>query len=161
MATAIERRFLVREMGFLSGLQGEAITQGYVSKEAGCISTRVRLRGTHATLALESTHNGTSHSEFEYQIPLDDAVEILDKHCAGCTISLTRYRVEFAQQVFTVDVFHGRHAGLVIARIVLQRPDQSLIPPPWLGPEVTDETRYGDFALALLQAKRAPAGWPQ
>ena len=161
MATEIERRFLVREVGFLSGLQGEPVIQGYVSKEPGSMSTRVRMRGTHATIALESTPAGAGRGEYEYDIPLDDALEILDKHCAGCTIAMTRYRVESAQHVFEVDVFHGRHAGLVIARIMLHSPDEPFEPPLWLGPEITHETRYGDFALALLQGTSTTASWPQ
>ena len=161
MATEIERRFLVREVGFLQSLRGESIIQGYVSREPDSMTTRVRIRGSRATITLKSAPTGLDRDEYEYEIPLEDAQEILDTYCAGCRIEKTRYRVEYAQHVFDVDVFHGRHAGLVIAEIELSSPDEPFDYPPWLGAEVTGEARFSNFVLALQQDSATLPHWPQ
>lgn len=148
MAKEIERKFLVTDTRFLDGLEGEQILQGYVAKEPGAMTTRVRVRADKAFITLKGPHEGLSRDEFEYPIPIADALEILNAHCGDRLIQKCRYLVDHEGQQFEVDVFEGRHAGLVIAELELRHEAQIVKLPPWVGEEVTQDRRYGNFFLA-------------
>lgn len=151
MATEIERKFLVRETRFLDGRTGERIVQGYVAKESGAMSTRVRLRAERAYLTLKGPREGISRDEFEYPIPVADALRMLALYCGNRIIQKMRYVVDFAGQAFEVDVFEGRHTGLVIAEIELQSEDSAISLPAWIGEEVTHDRRFGNYILAQFE----------
>ncbi len=158
MAREIERRFLVHDVQILDGRKGERIVQGYIAKEAGSMSTRVRIRGDRAYLTLKSPKQGYSRDEFEYAIPLPDAQAMIARHCAGRIVRKTRYLVDHAHHVFEVDVFEGRHAGLVVAEVELPHELTALSLPAWVGDEVTHDSRYSNFTLAMQEsARRSPA----
>ena len=157
MGYEIERRFLVHDTAFLAGRTGERIVQGYVAKETGAMMVRVRIRGDAGYLTLKGPCSGLRRDEFEYRVPLADASRILADHCAGRHVRKTRFAVKYGGHVFEVDVFEGRHAGLVIAEVELKRETESVALPPWLGAEVTHDRRYGNFALAQLEGARPPA----
>lgn len=163
MAREIERRFLVRDVRILDGRRGEHIIQGYLAKEVGAMSTRVRIRGERAYLTLKSPKQGFSRDEFEYPIPVGDARQMIAQHCAGRVVRKTRYLVDHAHHVFEVDVFQGHHAGLVVAEVELPHEETALSLPHWIGDEITHDARYGNFTLAeqaaLLRAA-SPAAIP-
>lgn len=148
MAKEIERKFLVSDTRFLDGHEGEPILQGYVAKEPGAMTTRVRVRADRAFITLKGRLKGIARDEFEYRIPVEDALEILNSHCGDRLIQKSRYLVDYEGQEFEVDVFEGRHAGLVIAELELRHEAQVVKLPPWVGEEVTHDRRYGNFALA-------------
>lgn len=148
MAKEIERKFLVADTRFLEDCEGERIVQGYVAKEPGAMTTRVRVRAGRAYVTLKGPRAGISRDEFEYRIPLEDALEILNAHCDDRLIQKIRYLVDFEDQIFEVDVFEGRHSGLVIAELELSHEAQRVILPSWIGEEVTHDRRYGNFYLA-------------
>ncbi|ACK52977.1 MAG TPA: CYTH domain-containing protein [Thauera aminoaromatica] len=148
MAQEIERRFLVRDVRILDGRRGEPIIQGYLAKEVGSMSTRVRIRGERAFLTLKSPKQGFSRDEFEYPIPVDDAHQMIVRHCAGRVVRKTRYLVDHAHHVFEVDVFQGHHAGLVVAEVELPHEETPLCLPHWIGDEITHDSQYGNFTLA-------------
>lgn len=156
MAREIERKFLVRDTAFLKGRTGERILQGYVAKEAGAMSTRVRLRGGQAWLTLKGPCAGIGRDEYEYPIPVEDARHILASYCAGRLIQKVRYLVDHASHCFEVDVFEGRHAGLVIAEVELDHEDEAVLLPPWAGIEITHDSRYGNFTLAQFEGPTQP-----
>lgn len=154
MAREIERRFLVRDVRILDGRKGERIVQGYLAKETGSMSTRVRIRGERAYLTLKSPKQGYTRDEFEYAIPVTDAQEMLANHCAHRVVRKTRFLVGHAHHLFEVDVFEGHHAGLVVAEVELPHEHTALSLPGWVGDEVTHDGRYGNFTLALESALR-------
>jgi len=157
MNREIERRFLVREAGFLTGRRGEPILLGYVAKQPGRMLALVRLCSGCAFLTLKNPRYGPSPQEFEYEIPVEDARCMLDGYCPSRLIRKTRYPVPFADRVFAVDVFEGRHAGLIIAEAELPRETTAVALPPWLGVEITSDSRYGNFALAHFEGPVIPA----
>ena len=156
MATEIERRFLVRDAAFLAGRSGERIVQGYVAKESGSMTTRVRIRAGRGYLTLKGARYGLSRQEFEYEIPAEDACRILDGFCGNRLIHKTRYLVPFAGYIFEVDVFEGRHAGLIIAEVELQRETETILLPPWVETEITHDSQYGNFALSHFEGPLLP-----
>ena len=147
MSVEIERKFLVADTGFLAGLEGERLTQGYIASTERA-TVRVRIGGSRAWLTLKGRSEGISRREFEYQVPLAHAQICIAELCTGPVIDKTRYRVAHNSHVWEVDVFHGDNAGLVLAEIELAREDECFECPPWLGREVSGDPRYYNANLA-------------
>lgn len=157
MAREIERKFLVRDPRILDGRQGERIIQGYLAKESGSMSTRVRIRGDRAYLTLKSPKARYSREEFEYVIPVADAEAMIANHCSGRIVRKTRYLIDHGPHVFEVDVFEGRHAGVIVAEVELAHEHTALDLPDWVGDEITDDNRYSNFVLATIESGLAVA----
>lgn len=148
MAIEIERKFLLRDDSWRkSATAGIPIKQGYLigAKQA---SVRVRLQGEKANLNIKSMTLGVTRQEYEYSIPLEDALELLTTLCTQPIIEKTRYRVTYAGSEWEIDVFEGENAGLVVAEIELTDENESFERPPWLGREVSQEPRYYNTCLA-------------
>jgi adenylate cyclase len=147
MAIEIERKFLVRDTGCVAGVPGTLLQQGYIITGPP-VSVRVRWAGSTAYLTVKKDRHGHVRSEFEYEIPVRDAREMLDTLCEGRLVEKTRYLLVAAGGRWDVDVFHGANAGLVVAEIELEEPDQAVERPDWLGDEVTGDRRYLNSYLA-------------
>ena len=85
--------------------------------------------------------------EFEYDIPLHDAEEMLATLCSGVVIEKIRYYVPFAHHLWEIDVFEGANAGLVVAEIELGSVDEPFEKPDWIGDEVSEDKRYYNIYL--------------
>jgi CYTH domain-containing protein len=146
MPSEIERKFLVLDGSWRDGSAGVGIAQGYLSRD-GQRTVRVRIAGDSGFLTIKGPTEGISRAEFEYEIPVEDARELLGL-CVPGVIDKTRYRIPYQGRVWEVDVFHGDNEGLVIAEVELE--DESISPdlPPWVGVEVSSELRYFNSQLA-------------
>ena len=140
MATEIERKFLLKDNTWRTG-EGTRYRQGYVcnTKEK---TVRVRTMDEHAYLTIKGALVGASRQEFEYEIPLQDANELLDTLCQTPLIEKTRHHVEHAGHTWEIDEFFGENQGLIVAEIELQSENEAFAKPDWLGEEVTDDPRY-------------------
>jgi adenylate cyclase len=149
MAVEIERKFLVRNDSWRDAVTRSAtFKQGYVvtgSREKG--SVRVRVTDDEAWLNLKSVTRGIQRLEFEYPLPLQDAMQILDSLCESPIIEKTRYYIDFEGHTWEVDVFEGENKGLVVAEVELDSVNESLSLPEWVGSEVTDDVRYYNACL--------------
>ena len=145
MATEIERKFLVQGTQWRNDT-GVRFSQGYLNRDKER-TVRVRLAGRKAFLTIKGVTRGPSRTEFEYEIPMEDAEQLL-KLCDGPIIEKTRYRIVHQGSTWEVDEFLGENAGLVIAEIELTSEDQPFSRPPWLGEEVTHDRRYYNSNLA-------------
>ena len=145
MATEIERKFLVQGTQWRNDT-GVRFSQGYLNRDKER-TVRVRLAGRKAFLTIKGVTRGPSRTEFEYEIPMEDAEQLL-KLCDGPIIEKTRYRIVHQGATWEVDEFLGENAGLVIAEIELTSEDQPFSRPPWLGEEVTHDRRYYNSNLA-------------
>lgn len=146
MPIEIERKFLVKDTGFLAGLAGTRIAQGYLADD-GHLSVRVRLHGEAGLLTVKAGRDLLARTEYEYAIPADDARAMLASLCRRPLIDKTRYVIGFDDDQWEVDVFHGDNAGLVVAEVELPSADAPFARPPWLGEEVTGDTRYLNVSL--------------
>lgn len=146
MATEIERKFLLRDTGFLQNLSGERICQGYLS-DAIDATVRVRLIGDQGFLTIKGRSQGISRREFEYPIPAPDAEQLLAM-CGASRIDKIRYRIPHAGHLWEVDVFSGANQGLVLAEIELASEDEAFARPDWLGEEVSHDPRYFNSQLS-------------
>ena len=145
MATEIERKFLVQGTQWRNGT-GTKIKQGYLNRDKAR-TVRVRVRADHAFLTVKGLTQGASRAEFEYEVPLADAEELL-KLSDGPIIEKTRYVVVHEGSKWEVDEFEGDNSGLVVAEIELQSQDEQFSRPQWVGREVTDDNRYYNSSLA-------------
>lgn len=141
MAREIERKFLVVTDAWREVAVGTLFRQGYLSV-APERTLRVRLEGECGKLTVKGKSQGIVRAEYEYAIPQSDAAELLDNLCLRPLIEKTRYRVEYAGQLWEVDEFHGENAGLIVAEIELESAEQEFELPDWVGQEVSAEPRY-------------------
>lgn len=147
MAQEIERKFLVAGDYKSAAVAASRIVQGYICSEQGR-TVRVRIRDDRGYLTIKgpSTDNGLSRYEWEREIPLADARDLM-KLCRGGVVDKTRYLVPFAGHTFEVDEFYGDNEGLVVAEVELSAPDESFERPAFLGQEVTGDRRYYNSQL--------------
>ncbi len=145
MPLEIERKFLVKGNDWKID-HGVWISQGYLNRDKER-TVRVRIAGENAFLTVKGLNTGTTRQEFEYEIPVADAEQLL-KICEGSLIEKTRYKVDHADMTWEIDEFHGVNEGLVIAEIELEDEEQTFTRPEWLGTEVTADSRYFNSNLA-------------
>lgn len=148
MAQEIERKFLVRGEYKHLASSSSRIRQGYLN-QAGGRTVRVRTRDDKAYLTIKgpSVDGGMSRFEWEMEIPMDDALELL-KLSVSPVVDKTRFLIEDNGHVWEVDEFYGDNEGLTMAEIELKAVDESFVRPEWLGEEVTGDHRYYNSNLA-------------
>ncbi|MGM0595128.1 MAG: CYTH domain-containing protein [Pseudomonadota bacterium] len=147
MATEIERKFLVTDARWRDAANGGTrFRQGYIVG-AERASVRVRIEGERANINIKSATLGVRRLEYEYPVPLNEAEEMLDALCEKPQIEKTRYLVPHGDHTWEVDVFEGENAGLVVAEVELAHEDEALELPPWVGEEVSHDTRYYNVCL--------------
>jgi adenylate cyclase len=154
MAVEIERKFLTSNADWKTGARGIHYRQGYLSLDPAR-TVRVRIAGDQAYLTIKGASAGAARAEFEYPIPLVDARLLLDVLCHQPQIEKYRYRIDYAGLTWEVDEFLGENAGLVLAEVELEDPDQPVELPPWVGAEVTGDRRYYNAWLS----QHPFAGW--
>lgn len=148
MASEIERKFLLADDSWKNQVvRSIKMRQNYLAQEP---IVRVRLAGNEGYITIKSVSRDCSRAEYEYEIPADDAVEMLDTLCAGYEVCKTRHIVPFGGKIWEIDIFEGVNAGLELAEIELVREDEVFEVPSWIGKEVTGEGQYYNGALARL-----------
>lgn len=143
MSKEIERKFLVHGNGWRSqpAQASERIRQGYLSTEKAC-TVRVRTSGERAFMTVKGAPVGTVRAEYEYEIPVIDAHEMLDTLCGRPLIEKTRHQLDVGGRQWVVDVFAGDNQGLVVAEVELEEEGQVIDLPDWIAEEVTHDSRY-------------------
>lgn len=147
MALEIERKFLV--VGSFKELATSSthIIQGYLPTQPG-LTLRVRIRDDKGYLTIkgQSDQGGLTRYEWEKEIPVGEAEELL-KLATGGIIDKTRYLVPYEEVTYEVDVFHGKLEGFVLAELELTHEDQVYPRAPFLGDEVTGDPQYYNSVL--------------
>lgn len=152
----IERKFLVKRNDAFRKMvvSSSLIAQGYMDVKGATV--RIRLRSPlppsesnegKAYLTIKGpSANGISRYEFEREIPIDDAKEML-KLCRGGLVEKTRHLVPVGDHTFEVDEFHGANDGLLFCEVELGSEDEAFEHPEWLGPEVTGNRHFYNKSL--------------
>lgn len=150
MAIEIERKYLVPgRTAFLRGLSGDRMVQGYLHEKGA--TTRVRLvNNRQGFLTVKGPRSGLARAEYEYEIPAQDAKEMLAL-CEDRILKKTRFEVLVGKHIWHVDVFAGALKGLVTAEIELKREKERFSLPIWIGPEVTCDKSFTNKRLAIQQ----------
>jgi CYTH domain-containing protein len=152
MGIEIERKFLVRSDDWRSLGCPIHYAQGYLVAD-GERTVRVRLAGENGFLTIKGGSHGFSRKEFEYQIPANEALEML-KMCTIPIIEKYRTKILFEGKIWEVDEFEGENKGLTMAEIELQSEDETFSVPSWIGEEVTGDLRYFNARLAIHPFKK-------
>lgn len=142
MATETERKFLVRGDYKKFAVKAINITQGYLTVDPAK-TIRVRITDDEAFLTIKSPRKDhvLSRGEWEFRIPVNDAVDLLEISLPGRVIK-TRYIIPAGDFKYEVDEFHDKNEGLVVAEIELRSEEDVFEKPDWLGEEVTGDPRY-------------------
>ena len=148
MNIEIERKFLVLDDSYKAlSYNHSHIMQGYICSERGR-TVRVRIRDAQGFITIKgpSDIGGIARYEFEQEIPLTDAKELM-KLCEPGIIDKTRWLVKSGDFTFEVDEFHGDNAGLVMAEVELKTVNDQPALPHFIGKEVTGDRRYYNSQL--------------
>jgi adenylate cyclase len=150
MGTEIERKFLLQSDDWKNEVkESTRLVQGYLLR-GDKSAVRVRIKDDVAELNIKHTQNGINRLEYEYEIPVADAREILDEIALKPLIDKTRHHVVHDGHLWEIDEFYGENAGLVVAEIELARADEPFEKPAWLGQEVSLDQRYYNSNLSKL-----------
>jgi adenylate cyclase len=103
--------------------------------------------GENAYLTLKGKNEGIRRLEFEYEIPVIDANELLSNFCSTTLIEKNRYILSIRETIWEVDEFLGENSGLVIAEVELSSEDANFSKPSWIGQEVSHDTKYYNYKL--------------
>ncbi|MFD1141092.1 CYTH domain-containing protein [Larkinella insperata] len=141
MGVEIERKFLVNGTDWKIEAKGLFYQQGYLNSDPER-TVRIRRAEDKGYITIKGKSAGASRLEYEYEIALHDALELLNHLCEKPIIEKTRYRIAYDGLVWEVDEFHGENAGLVVAEVELLDEQQEVTLPPWVGLEVTTDAKY-------------------
>lgn len=149
MGMEIEHKFLVKDNSYKDAASKKSeIKQGFLSR-AHERTVRVRVRDDKGYITVKGIGSGAAHPEFEYEIPLDDALQMLSL-CEPPVIEKTRYIVMHEGNMWEVDEFHAGQEGLVIAELEVPSEEYRFPLPPFIGREVTGDPRYYNSQLGVL-----------
>src|SRR6266516_7557410 len=145
----IERKFLLKRLpDRLKRARRHVIAQGYLATESAGRQVRLRKKGKTASLTFK-VGRGRSREEREIKLSPKQFAALWPA-TAGRRLRKLRYEIPWRNLLIEIDIYRGRHAGLVVAEV--EFPDRAMCrrfkPPPWFGREVTGEKRYSNVRLA-------------
>ena len=149
MGIEIERRFLVENEDWKSQvIRSEEFSQAYLNSSLDEWATRVRIIDKKKSyITLKSSLNGLINYEFEYSIPIKDAVELI--HLSKYKVTKTRYQLKINKKIWVVDFFYGSNSSLKIAEIELNSESEEIQVPSWCGEEITGIKSLSNASLAI------------
>lgn len=148
MATEIERKYLLKNDSWKQEVSSKnKIIQGYLSSKPER-TVRIRITNNRGFVTIKSKNIGSLRKEFEYEIPIEDAEELI-LLCEKPIIQKTRYIVEHSSHIWEIDIFEGENQGLEVAEIELSQENEEFSIPNWIGQEVTNESKYYNSQLII------------
>ncbi|MGI9087042.1 MAG: CYTH domain-containing protein [Chthoniobacterales bacterium] len=150
----IERKFLVKILpNDLADFPHEEIAQGYLALEEGGVQVRLRKKAAAYSLTYK---RGDQRAREEREIALSaEQFAALWPATQGRQLTKIRYDVPFGERTIEIDVYTGRHEGVIVAEV--EFPDEKscrdFVSPEWLGEDVSGNSRYSNVVMAL-----APGG---
>ncbi len=149
MGIEIERKFLPAGDGWrkVAG-KGILYRQGYLSDDKERV-VRIRTAGNRGYLTVKGKTAGMTRVEYEYEIPEQDCIEMLEMLALKPIIEKRRFTIKQSGTVWEVDEFSGENSGLIVAEVEIKSEDQQLVKPEWIGKEVTGDPRYYNSNLII------------
>ncbi len=147
----IERKYLVDSLPEnLDAFPHVEIEQGYL-----CTSPTLRIRRMGDAFILtvkEKVHSLTSaivNREEEFFLSSESYARLRGK-CEGIMVEKTRYRIPVGKYTAELDIFHGRHEGLLLVEVEFPSVEaaNAFTPPAWFGQDVSNDPRYRNSWLA-------------
>lgn len=149
MPHEIERKYLVnRELwDAVPKERFEHIHQLYLHADKEK-AIRVRIMGDKAFITIKSKISTLKRLEFEYEIPKNEAQQMMIAYQNCPQLEKTRYFIPVEHHTWEVDEFHGKNEGLILAEIELDQEDELFSVPNWVAEEVSDDDQYLNVNLA-------------
>lgn len=141
MGKEIEYKYLVLSDAYKNLGTRTYYKQGYLSTDKER-TVRVRIIDGCGYITVKGRTQGATRTEFEYEIPKEDANLMLDTLCIKPLIEKYRYKIPIDALTWEVDEFLNENQGLVIAEIEVPREGYLIEKPDWIGEEVTGDVRY-------------------
>lgn len=154
MGIEIERKFLLKDQSWRDQVTSlpRTLIQGYFPRPSGGATVRVRVADDHAFLTIKGRARGEEQlkrSEFEYEIPVADALAMLEEFCGSRVVKKLRYVLPADNGLFwEIDEYLENNEGLFTAEIELPDTAFSFEAPQWLGDEVSGDSRYSNGSLS-------------
>lgn len=146
MGLEIERKFLLANSDWRNLVRNsKTIRQGYLNSSVER-TVRVRTIGKQGIITIKGKNIGLSRPEFEYEIPVKDANELLEM-CETAIIEKTRFELSIDGKNWEIDEFEGVNQGLIVAEIELKSENEVIDIPKWIGKEVSSEAKYYNSSL--------------
>jgi len=149
MAKEIERKFLVdaeKWKAFKIGSKNEsaAIQQAYIGRTDKQTS-RVRIKQVGnqeiAYFTIKGNTKGISRTEFEYEIPVEDAKAMIAEFCDKY-ISKRRFTFSYKNKVWEVDEFDSPNPNLILAEVELNAENEECEYPDFVTDDVSADPQY-------------------
>ncbi len=142
----IERKFLVDKIPDLTGIKCDEIRQGYFSIMP---EKRVRQKGDQFYLT-EKGEGDLVREEKEAKIDEMTAKELFERS-KTYIIEKTRYYLPYEKYVIELDIYKGRHKGLIVAEVEFdcEQDAREFIAPSWFGKDITCDKTYKNMMLAI------------
>ncbi len=150
----IEYKFLVNKEKWdtLEKSSPSIIVQGFLSKSKEK-TIRVRIKNKKGFLTIKGKTVGITRTEFEYEIPVSDAMQLLDEF-VDKVIRKKRYEILHNNRTWEVDVFEGHLSGLIIAELEVSSENEDFTLPNWVTKDVSKDERY--YNAVLIDAASKP-----
>jgi CYTH domain-containing protein len=136
----IERKFLVNDLDVINDCHFDLIQQTYLFNEVNK-SLRIRVKNEFAFLTIKGNQVGITRDEFEYEIPKNEAIEMIEQFHLKVLLK-RRYYKQVDELTWEIDVFEGKLKGLIIAEIEIPTEDFLFEVPTWIGEEVTHNSEF-------------------
>jgi CYTH domain-containing protein len=147
VSVEIERKFLVAHDGWRKVVSRSAKIRDGLIAMSNDRKTRVRILDGRATIAVKGQRRGLARAEFEYEIPVADAEEMLLTMCDDRVLEKTRSYIRHGGLTWEIDVYDGLLEGVVIAEVELDRADREVPLPDWVGREITGDVSYSKVKM--------------
>jgi adenylate cyclase len=149
MPIEIEHKFLLNKEQWKKIIPEKStqIRQAYLLTDPSK-TIRVRTIDNQAYLTIKGKTKGSSRLEFEYEIPIEEANQLINSFCTQL-IEKTRHYVSCKKHMWEVDEFHGLNEGLFVAEIELSSEQEEYALPEWIDKNVTHDSRYANSNLTL------------
>lgn len=157
----IERKFTIRQLPELAGLEKKELEQGYLNRHP-VVRVRKTVKGGSASylLCYKSKHvtgqeeNATANVSEEVEVWLDwEGYEHLLSKADGRIITKTRYLIPYGAYTIELDVFEGVYSGLVFAEVEFPNEEEAnaFVPPEWFETDVTFDERFRNSYLSASE----------
>ena len=147
----IERKFLLVDDGWKAGVVQTRFLKDGLLARFGEGKVRIRHGGDRAWITVKGPRSGITRAEFDYEIPLGEAEEILSI-CELPPIEKVRHIVPYHGLSWAVDIHQGLLTGVEFAEVELEHPEQPIVFPPWVGEEVTNDPCHRKATLLRRNA---------
>ena len=87
----------------------------------------------------------------EYNLPLtSEGYGHLLAKADGSIIRKKRYLIPYEKYTIELDIFEGKHEGLILAEVEFETEEQAnvFVPPDWFGEDVTFSSKYHNSTLS-------------